>query len=187
MRGGQTPLRQFLYFAYGSNMLTQRLQARCPSARPCGTASVGGYRLSFDKLGEDASGKARLMPAGRSSRVHGVLFEVDEADRLALDDAEGLGLHYTYHPDFALVRSEDGAEITAGTYLAVPATCRPDAVPFGWYHALVISGARQHGLPQNYIAGIAAVAHRPDPQPDRPGRRAALAALQAAGFGLETA
>jgi len=38
-----------IYFAYGSNMLTARLQERCSSARPLGTAIARGFVLSFSK------------------------------------------------------------------------------------------------------------------------------------------
>lgn len=48
------------YFAYGSNMLTERLRARCPSAHPIGTGIAMGFRLNFSKRGEDGSGKAML-------------------------------------------------------------------------------------------------------------------------------
>ena len=52
----------FLYFGYGSNMLTERLRARerCPSAKCIGIAEVTGYALEFSKPGEDGSGKATL-------------------------------------------------------------------------------------------------------------------------------
>lgn len=45
------------YFAYGSNMLTERLIARTPSARPVGTSLLPGHRLTFHKRGRDGSGK----------------------------------------------------------------------------------------------------------------------------------
>ena len=39
--------RTGLYFAYGSNMSTPRLQARLPHARPLGPAWLDGHRLAF--------------------------------------------------------------------------------------------------------------------------------------------
>jgi hypothetical protein len=50
----------FVYFAYGSNMLTARLRERCPSARPLGLAAAPGYGVAFNKQGMDGSGKATL-------------------------------------------------------------------------------------------------------------------------------
>ena len=50
----------FLYFSYGSNMLTERLRARCPSANCIGIATATGYALEFSKSSVDGSGKATL-------------------------------------------------------------------------------------------------------------------------------
>jgi hypothetical protein len=52
----------FLYFAYGSNMLTRRLTlpARAPSAVCAGTGYVECHRLAFDKVSRDGSGKADI-------------------------------------------------------------------------------------------------------------------------------
>lgn len=81
-------MQEFLYFAYGSNMLTARLNERCPSAKPAGCAFAPGYRLTFDKLGRDGSGKATITPAAPEEQVSGVLFTVSRDDLPALDQAE---------------------------------------------------------------------------------------------------
>ena len=51
----------FLFFAYGSNMLTERVRERCPDARPLGAAIARGYVLSFSKRSKDGSSKATLL------------------------------------------------------------------------------------------------------------------------------
>lgn len=51
------------YFAYGSNMLTERLQARCNSAIVRCVASADEYRLGFSKKSQDGSGSQRRVPA----------------------------------------------------------------------------------------------------------------------------
>lgn len=51
----------FLYFAYGSNMLTSRLLARCRSAKTVGLATCLGHRLTFEKRSIDGSGKATML------------------------------------------------------------------------------------------------------------------------------
>jgi hypothetical protein len=76
--------------------------------------------------------------------------------------------------------------IHAGTQRAVFLyRARPDAVrrglrPYDWYHALVVSGARHHGLPEAYVERLAAVAANPDPDA---GRAAKEHALLTAGAG----
>jgi gamma-glutamylcyclotransferase len=47
--------------------------------------------------------------------------------------------------------------------------------PYDWYKALVIAGAREHGLPADYIAALAAAPAKPDPDKIRAARN--LAAL----------
>ena len=53
----------FKYFAYGSNMLKERLCARdrCPSAMPVDVGSIRGYTLQFWKISKDGSGKATIV------------------------------------------------------------------------------------------------------------------------------
>ena len=50
------------YFAFGSNMLLERIKKRVPSARVLGNATLGGYALRFNKLSKDGSGKANIVP-----------------------------------------------------------------------------------------------------------------------------
>jgi len=89
------PHETFLYFAYGSNMLTRRLAVRTPSAVAVGTAYVEGYRLTFDKVSTDGSGKCDIEATGNAAdRVWGVLFRIATAEAADLDDAEGLWAGY---------------------------------------------------------------------------------------------
>ena len=82
----------FLYFAYGSNMLPARLQARCSTARVIGTATAQNFELNFSKLGKDSSGKATLVESAIGGTVTpGVLFEIERIELHHLDQAEGAG------------------------------------------------------------------------------------------------
>jgi hypothetical protein len=70
------------YFANGSNILTDRLSARCPSAKALGHATSAGYSLEFCKKSVDGSGKATLIqPAKDDVLVHGVMLDVVTAER----------------------------------------------------------------------------------------------------------
>src|SRR5688572_25374623 len=107
--------KTFLYFAYGSNMLTRRLTApkRAPSAVTIGTGFVQGYRLTFDKVSTDRSGKCGIEETGNpADRVYGVLFEISLSDSRSLDDAEGLGQGYR-KGDVEVVRPESIATAVA--------------------------------------------------------------------------
>ncbi|MEK9803430.1 MAG: gamma-glutamylcyclotransferase family protein, partial [Curvibacter sp.] len=83
----------FLYFAYGSNMLTRRLLGRTPSAHTVGVGTLHDHALRWHKVSKDGSGKCDIVTAAGST-VYGVLFEIALSDKPALDTAEGLGWGY---------------------------------------------------------------------------------------------
>ena len=72
-----------LYFAYGSNMLVERITAptRVPGAVAMGAAGLEGYQLSFGKLSIRTSGhrtgKCDIVEQSGGA-VYGVLYEVPE-------------------------------------------------------------------------------------------------------------
>ena len=76
-----------LYFAYGSNMSTEWLHARIPSAKAVGPAYIADKAVSFNMLDTDGSGKANLLE--RVGHVTwGVLYELTAADLEQLDTFE---------------------------------------------------------------------------------------------------
>ncbi len=171
-------MKRVPYFAYGSNLLTQRLTARCPSARVVGRGVVAGYRFGFFKHSHrDGSGKAALL-AEAGAVTHGVVFELAATEMDVLDRFEGVGLGYD-RTDAVNVRLEDGSERSCTTYLA--SDPRDGLRPFDWYLALVLAGAAEHGLHRAHVDLIADTIFTPDPDERREGRRLAQKALEAAG------
>ena len=158
-----TPVR---YFAYGSNMLTDRLRERVPSATPIGIGRLMGHALRWDKRsGRDRSGKCDAEATGRQDDVvWGVLFEFDPDEKLALDRAEGLGVGYM---DKTVQVLTDAGPVTALMYYATDKD--PSLRPYHWYKALVIAGAREHGLPAGYRSRLELVVTVSDHNPTRAG------------------
>ena len=142
------------YFAYGSNLKLVRMRERVPSAWPEGTARLPGYRLVCDKAGADGSGKANLR-ADSASEVWGAIYSLDSADWVDLD-AHELG----YERLLVEVSLRDG-KLRAHTYLSPRTT--PDPIPFAWYKRLIIEGAREHALPDDWIRTLEAWPERADP------------------------
>ncbi|MCD1634071.1 gamma-glutamylcyclotransferase [Martelella mediterranea] len=169
------------YFAYGSNMLTERLVRRCPSARPVAPAVLENHALAFSKIGNEGSGKATLVERPGET-VFGVVFMLDLSERGLLDAFEGRGNGYDRIDDCAVRLLKDEAMVSACTYKAPPAFRDPALLPFDWYHALVIAGARQHGLPADYVDWLAAAPCRADPDRSRPSGIEAREVLAGAGF-----
>ena len=171
----------FKYFAYGSNMLRERLCARCASAKVVSRATVANYLLEFCKQSADGSGKATIVESTKDrALVHGVVYDVATAECGELDKAEGVGQGY-HRIDDLRVRLESGDDVRASTYFGT--RLDRSLKPYDWYRALVIAGARQHELPAQWIAALEEVATVTDPDPQRKRRLEAIEILQTAGYG----
>ena len=79
------------YLAYGSNLNVRQMMIRCPSARMIGTATLEDYRLMFK--GSKTGSYLTIEPEEGCSVPVGV-WEVSEADELALDRYEGFPTFY---------------------------------------------------------------------------------------------
>ena len=151
-------------------MLTRRLRARTPSAVALETGFIEGYRLSFEKVSVDGSGKCTILPAReRAERVYGVLFKIDSSEAQKLDAAEGLGRGYEQIETQIVTPT---GRFAAVTYIGD----KTDSllVPYDWYKELVMAGAVAHRLPCDYIDGLRSVASRVDPNLDRDARNRAI-------------
>jgi hypothetical protein len=163
-----------LVFAYGSNLLPARLQARTPLARLLGVAVAPGFRLGFCKRGSDGSGKCYLH-ADPSASTPGALYLYEgppalmAAELAELDRIEGVGVGYERVPITVERASPGGSRLTcvAHTYMALPDAVIDGLVPYDWYRDLVLAGARHLGLPSQHCAAIRSVAVRPDPDAGR--------------------
>jgi cation transport regulator ChaC len=143
---------KFLNFAYGSNMLTARLRERVSSAYPLGTACLPRFSLRWHKVSLDGSGKCDVVEdATPGACVWGVVFAIESAQKGWLDKAEGLGNGYGSREVSVIL---GGATLAAQAYVAT----RTNAayLPYDWYKALVVAGAREHDLPPDYVAVLEA-------------------------------
>lgn len=174
---GESSLQQsaqmdkILYFAYGSNMSTPRLGERSPSAHTVAVARLQRHRLRFHKGGRDGSGKCDAdFTDDEADVVFGVVFEIAAAEKLQLDEHEGLGKGY--EEKRVSIYTEDGRVLEALTYYAT--SIDPELKPYDWYKEHVLRGAREHGLPWEHIESIAAVEAIPDPDSPRCERELAI-------------
>lgn len=141
------PLQTSLHvFAYGSNMCLPRIQARVPSARFVTTGFLDYRRLMFHKRGQDGSAKADIIRTDcETDRVWGVVLSLHRPDRPILDEYEaGYGVE-------DVVVAGSGEMFHAITYAAHAEMIDRSLKPFSWYHDYVVHGAKQHGLPAEYV------------------------------------
>lgn len=149
----------FFTFAYGSNMLCARLRDRCSSAESLGVAELNGFMLRWHKRSKDGSGKCDIIRRPPPlMRVFGVLYRVAMRQKCLLDKAEGLGEGYA---EIDIDVFCEGKQIDAKAYQA--ADIDRSRKPYSWYRALVVAGAREHRLPEEYISQLEAVATQEDP------------------------
>lgn len=157
------------YFAYGSNMCVGRLRRRAPSARSACIAKLPNHSLRFHKRSADRSGKGNALQTGNADdATWGVVFEIDPREKPALDEAEGLGSGYVERT--ATVLDQEGREHEVFLYVAEPEAISDGLQPYSWYKRFVVEGARQHGLPADYVAGIEAMLATKDPDRERDAR-----------------
>jgi hypothetical protein len=144
------------YFAYGSNMQAATFRGRRGiEPRHAVAVRVGGWRLVLDKPPILSIGHAfaNLVPDPQAV-VYGVAYEISADDLAHLEFSEGVQLG-----NYA--RVEIDAETLAGEPLrACTLTSEkrgPDLRPSIRYMGLLIDGAIEHGLPEQWIAMLRAV------------------------------
>lgn len=168
-------MSKFIYFGYGSNLLLERLKARCPSATRIGLASVEGMELAFWKKSTDGSGKAMLAASEDKTRiVYGALFELEDSERAELHRHEGADHGYDYQAAYEVKKLDSGETITAAVYQASPSHIDKNLVPYDWYLALVVAGAKQSSMPTDYVNQIRATKFKSDTAATRNTRLVAL-------------
>jgi hypothetical protein len=140
------------YFAYGSNMASRVITGR-RGVTPISTerARLDGYRLVFDMRGIPLlePGFASIaLSAGDC--VHGVLYRLTRASLTRIDRSEGAA----YRSIGVGVVGERSGEVVASAY----ANSRPVAGlrPSRRYMRLICEGAREAGLPADYVAKLEA-------------------------------
>jgi len=144
-----------LYFAYGSNMSSARLIKRVPSVIKKDTGLLHSHRIEFHKVGfRDSSAKCNAFQTGNADDfLAGVLYEISPEQRGLLDQEEGLG--YGYEAKTVNIKTLSGHDVSAFTYYATK--INPNLKPFHWYKHHVVWGAKEHGLPADYIERIVSI------------------------------
>jgi gamma-glutamylcyclotransferase (GGCT)/AIG2-like uncharacterized protein YtfP len=133
-----------LYFAYGSNMNRESVQRLCPDAREAGRAILYGHRFVIM-----ANGYASVVPAAGED-VHGILWEIGPRDLAALDRYEDVAGGLYRHATLPVL--QDGETAQALVYVGCETR---EGQPRPGYITFVVEAARDCGLPEDYVAGLA--------------------------------
>lgn len=146
------------YFAYGSNLDVGQKRRRTGPVREARRARLPGYRLAFNKRGMDGSAKANIEPAA-ANVVWGVVYKCSRAAFEAMDRHEGVAAGH-YRRTRVRVQVDSGEELDADTYIAETAWVFDGLAPSREYLDRIIGGAKEHALPDDYIAALETTARR---------------------------
>lgn len=146
----------FLYFAYGSNMSRRQMRARCPEHECLGIAVLKDHALCFPRNSPVRNcGVAGLMEQLRAE-VWGVVYRLNENDLAKLDKREGYAPEKSSHDNRY---NRQTIHVMMGSRaldcLTYFARHEPGLhVPNDSYLALIIEGAEENGLPEEYVSRL---------------------------------
>jgi gamma-glutamylcyclotransferase len=141
------------YFTYGSNLLSDQMVARTGPIRTGDErpriARLPNYRLVFNVLGDDGCIYANIAQPGNG--VLGVVYRCGEDALEKLDEYE-----HEYERQEVVVIDGNGIDLVALVYIAKPEHVTVGGAPSAAYLRKIVTGAREHGLPEEYIRAIEA-------------------------------
>jgi len=151
-----------LIFAYGSMMHAGEIRHRCPSARFVARAVFPDRRLNFPRGSVLRAGGVAGLEYTPGELAWGVVWSIPTEEVESLDAAEGFIAErrpsrnsYNRKPGTVWVEGRASEALCIHFYDAVPdQSCQS---PSAGYLDLILTGARQHQLPRNYLQRIEAL------------------------------
>ena len=137
------------YFADCSNMNHQQMNERCPGNKFLGLAKLEGYKLVFDGFFKKRDGAVANITELAGSIVWGGLFEISEANLAALDCYEGYPSAYNRKKISVFLEGSEVVDV-----VVYYRTGQKLGSPSREYKELILQGARNCGLPDDYIKAI---------------------------------
>lgn len=142
--------KYFYYFAYGSNLLSERLHLMNPTAEFVAVGYVRGYTLGFYGTSKFWQGAAATIYPSIGDKVFGCIW------RLSIEDSESLDYQERRYRRFDVmveIPNAYGGAINCRTYEIIefdPFIPGKD-LPSPHYKHVIVSGAIEHGFPEEYV------------------------------------
>lgn len=158
------PQNETWYFSYGSNLSKQQMLLRTGSVPMSRLACLANYRLAFRKVLASEEVYATVVP-NQGSFVHGVAYLCSPHAMAKLDLLEGVAEN-CYRRELVTVTTHDGDVLSCIVYIG-EAFSAEDSVPSSNYLNRILTGAKEHRLPVDYIESITnrASLHKPGRTP----------------------
>lgn len=149
------------YFAYGSNMNSQRVEKRKLPVVQAFSGTLRGYGLRFNKRSTIYPGAASAnVVANESEVVQGVVYElVDKAAIQFMDPFEGYPIRYD-RLLLPIAETNIGAAVNAWVYIANDDYIQEGLSPARWYLNHLLAG--QSFLTPDYFQKLKSTRCLPD-------------------------
>ena len=137
------------YIAYGSNLNIGQMRYRCPSARIIGTSEIPDYQLLFKG---SQTGSYLTIEKRDGAKVPVAVWEVSEADELALDCYEGFPRFY-YKAEMTLpIRGiKTGRIRLRKVFVYIMHEDRQIGIPSGYYIDACLEGYQAFGFDEKFL------------------------------------
>ncbi|ELU14694.1 hypothetical protein CAPTEDRAFT_224905 [Capitella teleta] len=140
---------KLLYFAYGSNLLKERIHIQNPTAVFKTTARLDDYKLEFDFNSKRWHGAAATVTESPGSHVWGVVWELESDQLHHLDKQEGVEVG-VYKPIEVKVTTPQNEELDCRSYYLLKRGDK-DRRPSPQYIGVIRKGAAENNLPSDYV------------------------------------
>ncbi|CAG9771101.1 unnamed protein product [Ceutorhynchus assimilis] len=157
---------KFLYFAYGSNLLSHRIRINNPTATRSGIGYLKDYQLSFVTYSKRWKGASATIVEKQCKNVWGALWHLDQSDMEHLDRQEGVheNIYRVLQVD---VHLPSGEKVQARVYQQTATTPDVDDLselphdnrPSVAYLKTIVKGGEETGLPAEYMQFLYSIPH----------------------------
>jgi gamma-glutamylcyclotransferase len=143
------------YFAYGSNLCMEQMISRTGAIghaeRGARIVRLANHRLLFQQIDPTGPAFANIKTPGEG--VLGVVYRCSPAELERLDHFEA-----GYRRKLITVSDRHGEVLVAVAYVMRPESTANSGQPHSDYLDRIVTGARRHGLPDDYIGNLVSIA-----------------------------
>ncbi|XP_070579378.1 gamma-glutamylcyclotransferase-like [Ptychodera flava] len=150
----------FKYFGYASNLLEERIRVGCPTVKFCTIAKLKDYKFSFNNAPDFESpwqgSTANILPSP-GDVTWGAVWEIGTQyiDALNREDAVDRGIYRNIEVQ---VETPEGEKISCRC-LEMCSPLPEVGFPSPQYLSVIVDGAVQRGLPEDYIKMLKSTPH----------------------------
>lgn len=134
------------YFAYGTLLVEQSMQAVCPSAKNVGYMRLDGYEMAFGNCARVGLAGCTLLPKP-GAVTYGIQYELTDEDMAKMDAAAEVDTKQWIHMPIVLTDS-NGNKVPSSTYV-IPGKIRFWS-PTPKYVSPILKGLETSDFPEAY-------------------------------------